>query len=164
MPISPRHPVAFILALIIAAGLPAGAWAAPLEAGQAVPALALEDQHDKPLSVAPDTRILLFSADRAASDLANEVLGRQAAGALERRKVVYVADISGMPSLVTRMFALPAMRALPFPIGLAREAGPVADLPRQKGAVTVIQLDAGRVAAVDYARDSARLEQLLGQD
>ncbi len=164
MPINPRHPAAFILAALITTGLPAGAWAAPLEAGQAAPALTLEDQHDKPLSVAPDTRVLLFSADRAASDLANEVLGRQAPGTLERRKVVYVADISGMPSLVTRMFALPALRALPFPIGLAREAAPVADLPRQKGAVTVIQLSAGRVAAVDYARDSARLEQLLGQD
>ncbi|KAB2963905.1 MAG: hypothetical protein F9K15_21820 [Zoogloea sp.] len=135
-----------------------------METGHAAPALQLEDQHGKPLGVAPDTRILLFSADRAANDLASEVLGKHAAGTLERRKVVYVADISGMPSLVTRMFALPAMRALPFPIGLAREAGPVADLPRQKGAVTVIQLNAGKVGAVDYASDSARLQQLLELD
>ena len=112
--------------------------------------------------MAPDTRILLFSADRAASDLANEVLGRQAAGALERRKVVYVADISGMPSLVTRMFALPAMRALPFPIGLARESAVLADLPRQKAAVTVIRLADGKVQGMDHAKDTAQLKQMLG--
>ena len=89
--------------------------------------------------------------DKAASDLANEVLGNEKEGVLERLQAVYVADISGMPSLVTKMFALPAMRALPFPIGLARESAVLADLPRQKAAVTVIRLADGKVQGIDYS-------------
>lgn len=143
-------------------GLSFGALSAPLATGSPAPALTLEDQHGKPVAVTPATRLVLFAADKAASDLASEVLGQEKTGVLTRLQAAYLADISAMPSLVTRMFALPAMRELPFSIGLTRDAAVLADLPRQKGAVTVIRLADGQVGSVDYARDSAQLKQLLG--
>lgn len=151
-----------LAALTLALALPLGALAAPLVAGSSLPPLTLEDQHGKAVSVPAGARVIIFAADKAASDLANEVLGNEKPGVLERLQAVYLADISGMPSLVTRMFALPAMRALPFPISLAREAAVLADLPRQKAAVTVIRLAEGKVQGMDHARDSAQLKQLLG--
>ncbi len=151
-----------LAALSLAMGLPLASLAAPYGIGSALPAFSLEDQHGKPVSVQPDTRLVIFAADKAASDLANEVLGNEKEGVLERLQAVYLADISGMPALVTRMFALPAMRGLPFPIGLAREAGVLADLPRQKGAVSVIRLGDGKVSRVDHAQDATQLKTLLG--
>lgn len=149
-------------ALCLALASPLGALAAPLVAGGSLPPLSLEDQHGKAVSIPAGARIVLFAADKAASDLANEVLGNEKPGTLERLQAVYLADISGMPSLITKMFALPAMRALPFPIGLAREPAVLADLPRQKAAVTVIRLADGKVQGIDHARDAAQLKQLLG--
>ncbi|GEC94103.1 MAG: hypothetical protein PHW25_02655 [Zoogloea sp.] len=151
-----------LTALSLALALPLGALAAPLIAGSSLPPLSLEDQHGKAVSVPAGTRVIVFAADKAASDLANEVLGNEKPGVLERLQAVYVADISGMPSLVTKMFALPAMRALPFPIGLARESAVLADLPRQKAAVTVIRLADGKVQGMDHAKDTAQLKQMLG--
>ena len=148
------------LALLLA--LPLAGQAASYATGSAMPAFSLEDQHGKKVSLQPDTRLVLFAADKAASDLANEVLGNEKEGVLERLQAVYLADISGMPALVTRMFALPAMRALPFPIGLAREASVLAELPRQKGTVSVIRLADGKVSSVEHAHDAPQLKRLLG--
>ena len=152
-----------LAALLLALALPAGAFAAPLAAGSPAPVgLSLEDQHGKTVTLASSARLLIFTADRAGSDLVNEVLGAEKSNPLERLHATYLADISARPALVTRMFALPAMRALPFPIGLARDAGVLADLPRQKGAVTVLRLTDGQVTGVDFAADPARLRKLLG--
>lgn len=151
-----------LTALSLALALPLSALATPLAAGSSLPPLSLEDQHGKVVKVSAGARIIVFAADKAASDLANEVLGNEKPGVLLRLQAVYLADISGMPSLVTKMFALPAMRTLPFPIGLAREPAVLADLPRQKAAVTVIRLADGTVQGVDHAKGSAQLKQMLG--
>ena len=69
-----------IRSLLLVLLLPLAAVAAPLVPGTQVPALVLEDQHGKTVSVGAGTKIVLFTADKAASDFANEVLGAQPAG------------------------------------------------------------------------------------
>lgn len=135
---------------------------APLAPGAAFPLLNLEDQHGKVLAVPAGTRVVLFAADKAASDLANALLAAQPDGVLDRLQAVYLADISAMPALVTRMFALPALRALPFRVGLARDASLLADVPRQRGAVSVIRLAEGRVDQIEFASNDAQFSSVLG--
>ncbi|MCK7494905.1 MAG: hypothetical protein MZW92_30165 [Comamonadaceae bacterium] len=43
------------------------------------PAIAVADQHERPWRVQPGTRLVLFAADKAASDLVVETLGADAA-------------------------------------------------------------------------------------
>lgn len=158
-----REPVRWsrtlLAALAFATSLPLAA--APLEPGSPWPALTLPDQHDRPVSVGPPARLVLFAADKAASDRAVAVLVARGAQALSALQAVYVADISAMPALVTRMFALPRLRELTFPVALARDAALVSDLPRQPGSVTVFTLREGRVAAVRQAATTEALEALL---
>lgn len=142
--------------------LGAGAMAAPLAPGAVFPVLNLEDQHGKALAVSSSTRVVLFAADKAASDLVNALLAAQPAGVLDRLHAAYLADISAMPAVITRMFALPALRALPFRVGLAREASLLADVPRQRGAVSVVRLSEGRVDNIGFASDEAQLKSALG--
>jgi hypothetical protein len=145
--------------------IPRTAYAAPLFAGSAMPPLSLSDQHDKPAAVGPSTRWVVFTAEKAVSDMVSAVLTAEPAGTVERMRLVYVADISGMPSLVTRMFALPKLRELPFPIALVRDPAQVtqvADIPRVPGSATVLRIDAGRVALVVMARQAAELRAALG--
>ena len=154
--------VSRLLAGMFALALPFAAISAPLVTGASVPALVLEDQHGKKVSIEAGTRIVLFAADKAASDFVNETLAAQPAGVLDRLNAVYFADISAMPALITRMFALPALRELPFAVGLGREAGQLADLPRQKGAVTLLRMADGKLVSVEYARDAGQLRQTMG--
>ena len=148
------------LAAVLLASL--GVSAAPLEPGVLLPTLALSDQHDKPLALGLGTKQLLFAADKAASDRVNEVLSAQEPGFVGRNGIAYVADISAMPAMVTRMFALPKLRALPFPVGLVRDAALTAALPRQPGQVTVLDLDQGVITRIRHAADAQALRLALG--
>lgn len=153
------------LVCAVALSLPLRADAAPLTEGSAMPTLSLNDQHDKPAAISTQTRWVVFTAEKPVSDMVSAVLNAEPAGVAERLRLVYVADISGMPALVTRMFALPKLRELPFPIALVREAAQVsqvADIPRVKGAATVLHLDNGRVAQVATVRLADELRSLLG--
>jgi len=105
----PRRALCAALALI-----PLGLGAAPLEHGAELPVLKLSDQFDKPVVIGPATQVLVLTAEKPASDLVIKVLGSKPKGALESSGLVYVADISAMPVVITRMFALPKLRERPF--------------------------------------------------
>jgi hypothetical protein len=138
------------------------AQAAPLETGAPWPALNLADQHDKPVTLDPARlTVVVFAAERKPGDWAQEVIELAHKEAIAAGRLALILDVSRMPSLITSMFAMPAFRARPFPILVAREAAPVADLPKREGAVTVLRLAGGKVAAIEYAGDAAALEALL---
>lgn len=130
--------------------------------GEPLPELELKDQFEQPWRIPPDTRLVLFSAGRKASDLVQSVLGEQAKGFLPARQTVYLADMSRMPGFVTRTFALPVLRAMPFSVGVVLDEQLLANWPRQDGAVTLIGLQDGRVQSVGYASTEADLRGALG--
>ncbi len=158
-----RQALASVIAAL-ALALPMTADAEPVAAGSAMPALSLNDQYDKPVLVGPQTRWVVLAAEKPVSDMVSAVLAAEPVGALDRLRLVYVADISGMPALVTRLFALPKLRELPFPIALVREPAQVtqvAEIPRTSGGATVLRLEGGRVMQVATARQAADLRALL---
>ncbi|ASJ24418.1 hypothetical protein LH462_04455 [Laribacter hongkongensis] len=141
--------------------LPVMLQAAPLAKGSTLPPITLEDQHGTPYILGPDTRLLVFTSEKATSAFVNEAFkGEQAR--LKAPQVIHVSDISAMPGVITRMFALPKLRDLPFTVALAYKETSVADLPRQAGAATVMRLQNGRVESIAYARNTQDLYPLLG--
>jgi hypothetical protein len=138
--------------------------AAPLEIGSSWSDLYLPDQHDKAVSLtANKLRVVLFAAERKPGDWAQDAIDKGRKELAVDGQLVLAFDVSRMPSLVTRMIALPNFRARSFPILVAREAWQVDFLPRKAGAVTVLTLYAGRITAIEFAGDEAALEQLLEQ-
>jgi hypothetical protein len=75
---------------------------------------------------------------------------------------VYVADMSRMPSFVTRNFALPSLREQPFTVGVNLDEKLMADWPRRKDTITLIRLEAGRVISIAFARTAAELKTAVG--
>ena len=57
------------------------------------------------------------------------------------RRAVYVADISGMPGLIAKTFAIPAMRDRPYFMLLDRDGETTARLPDIEGQATLVFLD-----------------------
>lgn len=126
--------------------------AAPLSVGSVLPTLTLKDQHDKRVVIPSDTQWVLFASEKSVSDMVSAVLSTQPADVVAGMRLIYLADISGMPAIVTSMFALPKLRSLPFSIALVRDANEVtqiADLPRQPGAATLLRLEDGRITRLD---------------
>jgi hypothetical protein len=142
--------------------LPAAAGTAEIQINDTAPVLSLKDQHDTPRTTLSASRFLLFSADKDGSNLADEVLEGQTAETLEQAGIAYVADISAMPAMVTKMFAMPKLRKRPYPVLLGRTSEDTMTLPRQAGKVTLIELDGGSVAAIEFMGEAGAMRARLG--
>lgn len=147
--------------LILLPALGVAAETAVLRPGDTLPTFKLNDQHDKPYPIPANSRVLLVTADKTSGELAHEVLKDIPQPEQERRGIVYLADLSGMPSFITRMFALPKMRDYEYRMMIGFEPEQTAMLPRVADAVTVIELDAGRIKSVEPVRDIATLKAKL---
>jgi len=164
--------------LVAVVGLAAGGFAPaaraddegppPLRVGDTMPELRLEDQHGAARVVDAATRAILFSRDMDGGDLLKSALEALPEGTLDRAPVVYVADISGMPGLVTRLFALPSMRRRPYPMLLDRTGEATELLPDVEGRATVIHLEDLRITQVEHLDRPeavrARIAALAGID
>ncbi len=158
-----RSLIKVLLALALA-GQCLLASAASLDVGALWPGLSLSDQHDKAVNLNGEKlRVMIFAAERKPGDWAQEVIDKAHKEAANSGRLALALDISRMPSLVTTMFALPSFRGRAFPILVARDAAPVAFLPRQEAAVTVLTFAAGKLVAIAYAKDEAALEKLLAE-
>ena len=163
--------VAALLALVFAGGLdvPSPAIADEVDGrpparavGDRIEAFTLETQHGEPASVDASTRVVLFSRDMEGGELLKAALDGVAAEDLDERNAVYVSDISGMPALVARAFAVPAMRRRPYAMLLDRDGATTARLPDAPGRATLIHLDALRIERIQHAPDVATIRSSLG--
>ena len=89
--------------------------------------------------------------------LMTKVLEGLPPAAWQEKKAVYIADISSMPGLISTMMAVPKMQKAPYRIALIRFEKEGERLPRKPGAVTVLKVDAGKVSAIDFARDAQQI-------
>jgi hypothetical protein len=128
----------------------ASARAAPLAAGDPMPAFSANDQHGKEFNSTNNVRFLLVAKEMACARSANQKLAEQGAGFLEKHQAAYVLDIHSMPA-VARVFAFPKMRRYPQRIVLVETAETLAAFPMQAGRVTVLALTSeGRIRDIRY--------------
>ena len=99
--------------------------------------------------------------DMDAGDVVKEGLAGTTGERLQERAIAYVADISGMPGMVARLFALPSMRKRPYPMVLDRDGEPTARLPAREGHVTLLRLDALEILSIAYVKDPAAISTLV---
>jgi len=135
--------------------------AAELDVGGVFPELMLEDQYEKKAAIPSDVEILIFAADKAGADQVNTFLQDRPANYLSQHKARFVSDISGMPSMITRMFALPKMRERPYSIYLVRDEGVVSFIPRRESHVTVVYLSEGTVTDIRHVSPEGDFEQVF---
>lgn len=128
---------------------------------QPLPALQLKDQHDRIWRIPADTRWVIFAAGRKASSVAQAVLQNEPPTYLTKHRAVYVADMSKMPAFATRMFAMPSLREMPFPIGVSLNEATLADWPHQPDKLTLISLNHGLVKSVRYVATETDLRSAL---
>lgn len=138
----------------------------PLAVGEVLPEFSLEDQFGAEGRVDDSVRVILFSRDMEGGDLLRTGLAEVGEGVLPAARVVYVSDISGMPRLVARMFALPKMRKRPYPMLLDRTGEWTALLPGTPGRATFIHLERLKIRTVEEFDSAeavrARIDEIVG--
>ena len=148
------------LGVVILAGI-ATAETPTLAVGDEMPELTLEDQHGEPHTISRSTRIVLFSRDMDGGELLKAGLADVAPGFLAEHDAVYVSDISGMPRLVARMFALPSMRRRAYPMLLDRTGEATAGLPDRAGQATLLFLSERRIERIAHVSSAETVVTLI---
>jgi len=109
----------------------------------------LADQFEKKHTINSDIQTIIFSSEKDTSAALNEFLASKEKGFLEANKTVFIADISGMPSVISYLFALPKMKKYNYNVLLIEEEGDKRFL-KQEEKLTVYKLENGVVTSVEY--------------
>ena len=134
-----------------------------LEPGEKLAPFTLLDQHDQPYSLDADTRILLVARDMDGAKLVKAALAEQPKGYLEARDAVFVADIQRMPAIISKLFAIPAMRDYSYRVMLDREGQVASRYPGQEGSVSWLQLEHGVLVSQRAFSQAGELKAALEQ-
>lgn len=134
-----------IACVLLLSALPMLAQAA--EVGERLTPWTLLDQHDQPYTLDTRTRTLLVARNMDGAKLIKAALKDQPKGYLEARKTVFVADIQRMPSLIGKLFAIPAMRDYSYRVVLDRDGKVAANYPGAEDKVLWLQLDNGTLVS-----------------
>lgn len=130
---------------------------------QTLEAQTFEDQFGEQVSVTAQTQWVVFAYDKVGGDWVKDALIELNMTDLAAKNGVYVSDISAMPGLVTRMFALPKMRDYAFKIALDRDGKATAAWPRTEGTVTLMRLDAFNVVELKQANSPEQVKAFVAQ-
>ncbi|HVM96088.1 MAG TPA: hypothetical protein VMT89_06850 [Candidatus Acidoferrales bacterium] len=132
-----------------------------LTAGSTLTAFTTTDQNDAPHILDTSVRIILFTVDMDGGGMVKEALAENGREKLAQAAAVYVSDISRMPSFVSKLFALPALRKRDYPIWLDRSGALTRDWPHADGKVTLMDLDGGTIRGIRLLSSSAEVTAAL---
>lgn len=120
-----------------------------------------EDQFGETISLSASTQWLVFSYDKSGGEWVKDALKTLNMTDLEARGGLYVADISAMPGLITKLFALPKMKKYEFKIALDRSGDVTKDWPRNEGTVTLMRLNGLNIVEKTQANSADQVKAFL---
>ncbi|MBD3754350.1 MAG: hypothetical protein IE937_01770 [Gammaproteobacteria bacterium] len=111
------------------------------------------DQWDKPQMLNQQTEWVIFSNHKAGGEWVKKALNELQIQDLAEKHWLYVADISAMPSLISRFVAIPKMQDYAFAIALEKDGETTANWPKKTDAVSIYKLKALQIEEI-YTLDS----------
>ena len=148
--------------LLLATFLALGLNAASLNVDSTVNDIKIKDQFEKEHTIGTNVKTILFASDKKTSDMLRDYLLpiSEKENVLEKNGAVYVADISGMPSLISKFIALPKMKKYPFSILLLDDTNK-ANFTKEDGKIIVYSLENGKVVKIDKISTKEELAKFI---
>lgn len=131
-----------------------------LTVGNTLPTLKIKDQFEKEHIVDGNIKTIIFSATKTEGTTIKEFLLTKDKDYLTTNKAAYIADITGMPSIITSLIAMPKMKGYPFSVLLIDEANKGL-FPIKEDMISVISLDNGKITDVKYVKTAEELGKIL---
>lgn len=135
--------------------------------GRVIEPLSLADQHGRAHGIDTSVHAVLFSRDMDGGAVLKQALGDDGDTLLARSAAVYVADMSGMPSMIRSLFAMPALRRRGYLVLVDRDGNVTTELPSEKAKGTLVVLDALHIRSIqhfDRAEDLRGALDALGSE
>jgi len=134
-----------------------------LVVGKSLADLKLSDQNEKPQTISKETKVIFFSFAKPTGHACNDFLESKPANFLKEHNALYVADVSAAPSLIKKMFILPDLKDLKFPILLINNDKLSAEYSKgmNKDKIVVVHLDNEKIVSIENLTDTKALETLF---
>lgn len=146
--------------LLLTAFLGLTLFASPLTTGESLPVLKVKDQFEKEFTIDTTIKTIIFSASKTEGTTIKEYLLTKDKDYLTNNKAFYVADITGMPSIITSLIAMPKMKAYPFSVLLVDDSNKGL-FPVKEDMISIITLDNSKITDVKYVKTAEELAKVL---
>lgn len=120
----------------------------------------LPDQFDKIHVVNNEIKTIIVSFEKDTGKDVSEFLEKKEPDFLQKNKAVFIADISPMPSFVTKLFALPKMRDYKHEILLIYNSNDDRFIHKDEKS-TIYSLDNGIITKISYVSNQNDLEKIF---
>lgn len=118
--------------------------------GQELSPVNFEDQHGATVAFDSSVKWLIFAHHNKGAKMSKEAIDQAEISDFTVYQGLYVADISKMPALISKMFAMPAMRKYEFNVALDEDGDLTQNWPKQDDKVTLLTLDSLSLVNVQY--------------
>ena len=123
----------------------------------------LPDQFDKPVTLTPETQKVIFVFAKATGHTVREFLKKQDKNYLPSRDTLFVADVSGMPTVIRNTFALPDFRKSPYSVALIYDKAIASTYKNEKDTdkITIVSLKNKTITKIQTVSTEEALKAAL---
>ena len=146
--------------ILFSALLLVATFANALNIGDSTPTFEIKDQYEKTHKISADAKTILIAESRGTSVIVREYLLTKDTNFLASNKTHYIADISGMPYLISKFIALPKMKKYPFSILLVDEEQ-AKSFSTKDDKITVYTITDGKVSGLKYIETTEELDAVF---
>jgi len=120
--------------------------------GEKLKDFTIKNQFGVPISLTNETKKIIFVCTKPAGHLVRNYLKEQDKNFLEKRDILFIADVSAMPSIIYKMFALPDFKKSPYSVLLLTDEEKAKRFKNKahKDEVMIIYLDNKKVTKVKF--------------
>ena len=122
----------------------------------------LVDQFGQPFRGQDSMVLVMVVNGMKAKNMVRDTLADLDISCLKQGRVIYLANISGMPKMISKLIAVPRMRKLGYPVWLDYSGSVTETWLTRKDVITLLAFDSEQaVTAVDYAASGGELRAKL---
>lgn len=117
--------------------------------------------NDAVVKIPKDVKLVIVSSQKVTGALVNEYLDSQNQDYLQKNRAVFIADINKMPSLVTKMLALPKLRKYKHPIYINYDERFEEIVPSKEDRVTLMYVENSIIKNISYISTKEELKKAI---
>lgn len=118
----------------------------------------LNDQFGEEHNISTMPSFIICSFGRESGTLISNYFNAQDESYLEKNKILLLADVSGVPSLLRKTIILPKMKKNSFKILTITDKEFAKQFPKEEDRLTILKFDNGIVQNISFAKDELELK------
>lgn len=119
------------------------------------------DQHGNLQTIPRDIKYIFFASDMEANKIVHPYFMNLKQEGMNSKKIAFIADIHKMPTIISKMIAIPKMKEYPYTIHLIRDETRGSYFPKEKGKITILFLKDYKIQKIQQVGTLEELGKII---